>query len=195
MHEITGDLFKSVKADAICITTNGWTKRNGSCVMGRGCADNARKRWPGIEYALGDALKRGNTPHLLTYATEKSGGNQILLPTPDMLHIVPYHVVTFPVKPTHCNFDDLLPRYQEKIGVGDEVAQHPGWMSKAKLELIAHSAEILSLLADTEGWNSVVVPRPGCGAGELVWKDVKPILSTILDDRFYTITFPPRLSR
>jgi hypothetical protein len=190
MQEIVGDLFKSVKADVICITTNGWTKKDGSCVMGRGCADGAKKRWPGVEYALGEALKRGNTPHILTYATEESGGKQILLPTPDMLHIVPYHVVSFPVKPTRCGGDQLLPRFQSAETSSTTV--HPGWMSQAKPELIKYSADLLSKLADVEGWKSIVIPKPGCGAGGLNWSDVKPLLSEILDDKFYIIDFPRR---
>lgn len=188
MHEIVGDLFKSVKADAICITTNGWTKKDGSCVMGRGCADEAKKRWPGIEFTLGKALARGNNPHLLTYATEESGGRQIVLPVPDMYFVVPYHVVTFPVKPVECLHRDLLPRFQATTAE-TPLGRYPGWMSQAQPELIMRSAEVLSLLADSEGWKSVVVPRPGCGAGGLDWKDVKPLLSPLLDDRFWIITF------
>jgi hypothetical protein len=189
MIEIVGDLFKSVKADVICITTNGWTKRDGSCVMGRGCADVAKKRWPGIEFALGTALERGNTPHILTYATEESGGKQILLPTPDMLHIVPYHVVSFPVKPDWCDPEDLLPRFRKQES--EILGRSPGWMSQAKHEIIAESADVLTKLADIAGWNSIVIPKPGCGAGGLNWNDVKPLLET-LDDRFYIIDFPRR---
>ena len=37
MKEIRGDLFTQ-EADTICITTNGFVKANGECVMGRGCA-------------------------------------------------------------------------------------------------------------------------------------------------------------
>jgi hypothetical protein len=36
----------------------------------------------------------------------------------------------------------------------------------------------------------VVLPRPGCGAGELDWtRFVRPALTALLDDRFVAITF------
>ncbi len=47
MHEITGDLFESEKADAICILTNGFINAQGANTMGKGCALGAKQRWPG----------------------------------------------------------------------------------------------------------------------------------------------------
>ena len=191
MHEITGDLFRSVKADAICITTNGWTKNDGSCVMGRGCADKAKKLWPGIEFTLGEALKRGNHPHVLTYPTEHSGGKQLVLPVPGLYFKVPYHVISFPVKPINCLWTDLLPRFQANTAETPH-GRHPGWMSQAKFDIICNSARALVRLAESEGWKSVVIPKPGCGAGGLQWKHVKEHLEVILDDKFYIIDFPRR---
>jgi hypothetical protein len=190
MHEITGDLFKSVKADAICITTNGWTKKDGSCVMGRGCADQAKKLWPGIEFTLGEALKRGNHPHVLTYPTEHSGGKQLVVPVPGLYFKVPYHVVSFPVKPDWCDAEDLLPRFRQSES--QKIGRSPGWMSQAKFDIICNSARHLVRLAESEGWKSVVIPRPGCGAGGLQWKHVKEHLEVILPDSFYIIDFPRR---
>ena len=187
MQEIVGDLFKSVKADAICITTNGWTKRDGSCVMGRGCADQAKKRWPGIEHTLGIHLERGNHLYLLTHVE----GRQIVLPVLGRHFEVPYHIVSFPVKPVDCSWEDLLPRFQA-TSTKTSLGRHPGWMSQAKPELIISSAKALSKVADTLSWNGIVIPRPGCGAGGLNWKNIKPLLEEILDDRFYIIDFPKR---
>jgi hypothetical protein len=66
----------------------------------------------------------------------------------------------------------------------------PGWACIAQLPLIEQSAHQLVTLADKRGWKSVCIVRPGCGAGELNYtKDVEPILSSILDDRFDVITF------
>jgi hypothetical protein len=192
MHEITGDLFKSVRADAICITTNGWTKKDGSCVMGRGCADQAKKLWPGIEFTLGEALSLGNRPHLLTYPTEHSGGKQLVLPVPGLSFKVPYHVLSFPVKPTVCVYSDLLPRFATAHVKEQDKTDFPGWMSQAKFDIICNSARNLMRLAESEGWKSVVIPRPGCGAGGLQWKHVKEHLEVILDDKFYIIDFPKR---
>jgi hypothetical protein len=62
MRNIKGDLFQAVgKASAICITTNGFVKANNTCVMGRGCALEAKKKWPGIDLMLGRLIqKNGN---------------------------------------------------------------------------------------------------------------------------------------
>lgn len=54
--------------------------------------------------------------------------------------------------------------------------------------LIARSARELQELADRSGWQQVVVPRPGCGGGGLDWREVRPLLEKILDDRFLIIT-------
>jgi hypothetical protein len=55
MIEASGDLF-SYPADATCITTNGTVKKNGECVMGRGVALEAKKRWPAVPLVLGNAV-------------------------------------------------------------------------------------------------------------------------------------------
>jgi hypothetical protein len=65
----------------------------------------------------------------------------------------------------------------------------PGWACKARLDIIRKSAHELVAMADKFGWKRVVLPRPGCGAGELSWDDVRPLLEAILDDRFKAITF------
>jgi hypothetical protein len=73
-----GDLW-ALPADARCITTNGYVKRDGRAVMGRGCAKEARERYPGLDVRFG---------HRLTV-----GGNHVhWTMTPDG------PLVTFPVK-------------------------------------------------------------------------------------------------
>jgi len=45
----------------IVITTNGFVKKNGECVMGRGIAQQARDKFPGFAKKLGTAIKeKGN---------------------------------------------------------------------------------------------------------------------------------------
>lgn len=56
MEEIFGDLW-DVEADLRVVTTNGAVRGDGACVMGRGCAREAKERYPGVEYRLGDLLK------------------------------------------------------------------------------------------------------------------------------------------
>lgn len=143
MIEVTGNLW-TYPADVRVITTNGTVKKDGTCVMGRGCAYEAKQRYPTIPKLLGDHLKRnGNVP---TWLYGGEAGNIIF---------------SFPVK--------------------------HNWYEKADVQLIEKSAkELLLIIAP---WVKVVMPRPGCGNGNLKWENVKPILEPILDDRFHIITF------
>lgn len=63
---------------------------------------------------------------------------------------------------------------------------HPS--EDSTLELIETSAHTLVEITDFQGWKKVVLPRPGCGLGSLVWPDVRPVIEPILDDRFIVIT-------
>lgn len=66
MIEVTGDLwtYRSGLGNTIrIITTNGTVKANGAMVMGRGCARQARDRFPGLDMRLGRWVKaKGNVP-------------------------------------------------------------------------------------------------------------------------------------
>jgi hypothetical protein len=65
MIEIKAELWNLVvpQSAVICITTNGTIKKNGECVMGRGCAFEAKNRYPGSAKRLGThILAYGNTP-------------------------------------------------------------------------------------------------------------------------------------
>lgn len=74
------------------------------------------------------------------------------------------------------------------------------WRDRADIELIRRSATELRDFCDGRGtgidyrgpFYRILLPRPGCGNGGLNWTDVKPILESILDDRFAVITFPER---
>lgn len=84
------------------------------------------------------------------------------------VHVLPYahngaYLVSFPVK------------------------EH--WRDLADFKLIEKSANELVRMADEYRWQSVVLPRPGCGNGHRRWDQVRPILEPILDDRFTVITF------
>jgi hypothetical protein len=174
MKEITGSLF-DLSADAICITTNGFVNAQGANTMGKGCAGEAKYRWPGIQMLLGEQIRKdGNHVFLLT---EPGDMGHILLDVPDafkplivagdrsvqIAHILSYHLISFPTK------------------------EH--WRDPSILKLIERSAEELLGLAAAFNFTNVLIPRPGCGAGQLSWDDVRPVLDGILDDRFVAVTF------
>jgi hypothetical protein len=203
MQEIKGDLFESVKANAICITTNGVVSSRGTNVMGRGSAGKAKELWPGIELTLGGLIQSGgNRVHQITREPADSVAippelkhlQAVLQPSLHTIHYLPYHVVSFPTKPSLVTEPAQLLRQYSRDPEGhccsaDGTISLPGWMAKSDLLLIEKSACQLSELTDQRGWQSVVLPRPGCGNGELSWTEVRSILSSILDDRFYVISF------
>jgi hypothetical protein len=65
MIEVKGNLW-TYPADVRVITTNGFIKKNGECVMGRGCALEAAKKWPELPQILGSKITdHGNRVHVL----------------------------------------------------------------------------------------------------------------------------------
>lgn len=79
-----GDIWKlQSRYTPICITTNGFVKNNGECVMGRGIALQAKQRYPELPLKLGTLLKRH--------------GNQVY-------YFGEYSLFTFPTK--HNWFED-----------------------------------------------------------------------------------------
>lgn len=66
MKEIIGNLwdYHGKPSTAIAITTNGFIKSNGNCVMGRGCAKEAVRQFELISLDLGKLIKEsGNIVH------------------------------------------------------------------------------------------------------------------------------------
>ena len=85
MLETQRDLWALAAAagvDAVCVTTNGFCKKDGEAVMGGGIAKQARDRWPDLPRRLGGLLaEHGNRPFRFRVVGFK----------PDL--------VTFPTKP------------------------------------------------------------------------------------------------
>lgn len=193
IQEIKGNLFDQTDADAICILTNGAIKRNGAAVMGRGCVREAVELWPEIPWRLGFLLRNmGNYPHILS--EEKAG--QISMDG----FLLPYHVVSFPTKVEAEKISPetlykVLPRYRERVNedmkkdrVDPSLPEVPGWQLSADPILIEGSVQRLVRMADLKKWKRVILPRPGCGNGELKWSYVCGILNQYLDKRFFVIT-------
>jgi hypothetical protein len=83
--EIHGDLFKQANYDALVVTTNGSRKKNGYAVMDKGVALTAKKKWRGLDKALGRQLYLyGNICRIIF-------SHKLETPTP---------IIAFPVKHT-----------------------------------------------------------------------------------------------
>lgn len=61
------------------------------------------------------------------------------------------------------------------------------WRLKADEDLIRSSAIQLRSSALLYSDKTFVLPRPGCGNGQLDWKDVKKIISPLLPDNVHVI--------
>jgi hypothetical protein len=66
MIEVSGDLWEAhALGHWVAITTNGVTRKDGSCVMGRGVALEAARKFPYLPYELGDRIRKwGNHVHV-----------------------------------------------------------------------------------------------------------------------------------
>jgi hypothetical protein len=171
MKLIYGNVFEQESTDAICITTNGYVKCNGEAVCGRGCALEASREYPDFAKQLGRCIElHGNRVQVIMPIRASS------------------YLVSFPVKPRSIvmrrDTSVIVRHMRLQFEPGDIV---PGWAVKANIKLIERSVRQLIKLTDRHGWKRVMLPRPGCGAGELDWQDVKPLLRP-LDDRFFVIT-------
>lgn len=156
MFEIRGNLWNvAIPRQVTVITTNGVVRRDGACVMGRGCAQQARDMFPGIDHLLGTYIEHyGNRPFDLGRWSHLFEGNTWQYYE---------HIVSLPVK------------------------HH--WHDTADINLIRRGLHALIAMADKYEWTSILIPRPGCGNGQLSWDHVRIHCDTMLDDRFTVITF------
>ena len=68
------------------------------------------------------------------------------------------------------------------------------WRDKSDSALIKRSAEELVKLCDENDIKRCFLPCPGCTNGQLDYqKDVKPILESVLDDRFIVVGGPDKI--
>jgi hypothetical protein len=68
------------------------------------------------------------------------------------------------------------------------------WWETANIELIKKSCiELITSIFDSDYFDNkfkvIWLPFVGCGNGHLSWeKEVKPVISKMLDDRFYIVS-------
>jgi hypothetical protein len=115
MKEVIGNLwFYYDKGATAVITTNGYVKRDGRCVMGRGTAHQARDRFPTLPLNLGCRIRED--------------GNHVY-------YFPQLRLITLPVK--HVWWDDADPtliaqsldemvNLVDTVGLKDIVMTHPG---------------------------------------------------------------------
>ena len=102
--------------------------------------------------------------HVLTHKDEHVPYLKLPRQKDSLITPVPWHIVSFPVK------------------------NH--WKEDADLKLIEMSCRQLKKMVDKLGWEVVLLPRPGCGLGNLSWKKkVKPIMKKYFgyDDRIVLV--------
>ncbi|MFH1547674.1 MAG: ADP-ribose-binding protein, partial [bacterium] len=64
-----GNLWK-IQSDYKVVTTNGFVKKNGAAVMGRGVALQAKQKFSGLEFSVGEYIKTyGNHVGLISEET------------------------------------------------------------------------------------------------------------------------------
>lgn len=56
------------------------------------------------------------------------------------------------------------------------LATKDSWRNPSKLEWITRGLEVIANLSYLYDWESIAIPKIGCGLGGLDWKDVKPLI-------------------
>jgi hypothetical protein len=163
VREVTGDLWEFYNHGAhVAITTNGSITQTGLAVMGRGVALQAKQRLPQLPIRLGKALRTALRANVPKILTPDTHSMGLDVP---LLYFNDWRLFSFPVK-----------WY---------------WRDQADPALIMRSAE--RLMTEIIRWSIPVVylVRPGCGAGQLDWSHVKPLIEPIFDDDRVVIVYRP----
>ncbi len=141
----------------VCVTTNGYVKKNGQAVMGRGNAKAMADVIPVLPKALGQHIvKNGNS-----------------------VGFIYDRVIAFPVKPAQGSYNQVLNRVKHLYSPGQIV---PGFHCKADPDIIKRSALQLVALINQSGISEeIYLPLPGVGNGELKIQDIKNALKILND--------------
>jgi len=186
------------KHDAIGITTNGFYVKNKNpsgnysfistidealAICGKGCAFQFRVFEPLFQIILGQKLRLfGNNVHLIGKYNDTT-------------------IFTFPVKPHSLVVKDpekdIVSKQAHRFKKGDKA---PGYICKARLDIIEKSLKQLLTLMTIHKFNSVLLPRVGCGNGELNWFGVLEVFKKVIGtkQKFYerihiaSFTSPPK---
>lgn len=164
MKIVMGNIWQFANSSVIGIPTNGYLTRNGTGVLGRGLALQAKQRYPDIAYQFGYHLMRHG--HCVGW----------------MLRM-PIKLLSIPVKPCNVKIETIedqnkiLPSVAFQYPVGSTV---PGFHAKAQPEIIERSLIELIAFMGKENIPSVHIPLLGCGNGGLdAEKDLFPIFERV----------------
>ena len=146
--------------NAVCVTTNNfYTIKNGrpKAVMGRGTAFQVKAFIPDVEFVLGSFLSQGKC-----FINVLGSVKETL-------------VLSFPVKPYQDTYPcPVVSHARNRFKPGDKV---PGFLCMADLNMIKKSLEALLKFAKEKSLETIALPLPGTGAGELpkekVWNLIK----------------------
>ena len=61
------------------------------------------------------------------------------------------------------------------------------WRQPSTLGLVELGVRTLIPQVNRSRWQTVALPRLGCGLGGLRWEDVEPVLARYMDDRFVVL--------
>lgn len=159
--ESAADMW-NIYASAHVITTNGSVNSRGECVMGRGCALEAKEMFPGLALELGRRVRsRSIGNHLKLF------DRMICREDDSPYNGRSYRLISFPVKHRWYERADL--KLIER--------------SAGELVALVDDADWLTKNSNAQ----IVLPRPGCGNGHLRWSDVRPVIEPLFDDRFLVV--------
>lgn len=143
MKEIVDNIWKYHWASPqhwVVVSTNGFVKRDGACVMGRGIALEAARKFKALPLVLGGRIKQG--------------GNKVY-PLPE------YGIITFPVKHNWWEEADLRLIAQSAHELAQLFKPRPDTVVMPKVGCANGRrtwAEVKPLLeAAFEGWPNVVI--------------------------------------
>jgi hypothetical protein len=148
------ELWKS--GEIVCVTTNGFIKKNGQAVMGRGNALAMATAIPRLPMYLANHIKTHG--HIVGPIYKK--------------------VISFPVKPIQGKYKDVLPHMRNKYKETDIV---PGFFCKAEVGIIKKSVEELNRLIENNNnvIKTVYLPIPGINNGQLNFSDISEVLNKL----------------
>lgn len=135
----------------VCVTTNGYIKKNNKGVLGRGNALAMATYYPTLPSNLAAHIKQNG----------------------HVVGAIGKRIITFPVKPISGNYEQVLDKVKYMYKPGQKI---PGYHCKADLKLIEQSMNQLNEFIEKFHFIEVYLPLPGTSNGELSFNDVKPIL-------------------